>query len=545
MNRRIAIAAALAAMVSGVKAFEVGEASSMESVRPKIPRRIESAQSFSVRLARGEYESFQLLVRSDSDMKGLRVEAFGGEAADWVECSPVGYVKLVNKPEYFDKLEGNPTLGWWPNLILDFLDSADVPAGDVMSFWIRVHCPRETAAGEYGAVLRVSADGEEAREFPLAVRVNGFEMPAVAPLPMAVTFSPGSHQILPGHYSNPLKSELDAMKERNEDPDGPVKLWERHRAEWGDFLADYFITPDSLYLDGENPPHFDMLERVRDQGRINRFNLNYWSYPKSLSDEDVQSWRERVVGQSRKAYERAKELGIADRAYLYGCDETTEEKFPLIAKAIEILKEEFPGVPLLTTALDNSYGAGSALAGIDAFCPRTDHYDAVRAGDARSRGKKVWWYICCYPLPPYANMFIESRPIEGRLLMGAMSVKYRPDGFLYYETSVWNSRRPVTSGPYTDWEPRSWSLFSNGDGAWTAAGPDGIPVATQRLENFRDGIEDFAYAKIYEEKFGVLPEVSQELVGSLVEYSVDPAVLRAWRDSVADAIESGGSVTAK
>ena len=142
-------------------------------------------------------------------------------------------------------------------------------------------------------------------------------------------------------------------------------------------------------------------------------------------------------------------------------------------------------------------------------------------------------------------MFIESRPIEGRLLMGAMSVKYRPDGFLYYEISVWNSRRPVTSGPYTDWEPRSWSLFSNGDGAWTAAGPDGIPVATQRLENFRDGIEDFAYAKIYEEKFGVLPEVSQELVGSLVEYSVDPAVLRAWRDSVADAIESGGSVTAK
>ena len=99
MNRRIAIAAALAAMVSGVQAFEVGEASSMEAVRPKIPRRIDPAQSFSVRLARGEYESFQLLVRSDSDMKGLRVEAFGGEAADWVECSPVGYVKLVNKPE--------------------------------------------------------------------------------------------------------------------------------------------------------------------------------------------------------------------------------------------------------------------------------------------------------------------------------------------------------------------------------------------------------------------------------------------------------------
>ena len=539
MNLKTAIAAVLPFAVLSLPAFEVGEASSMETVRPKLPREIVRPESFSVRLARGEYESFQLLVRGERDLSGLRVEAAGGEAAGWVKCSPMGYVKLVSKPEYFDKLEGNPTLGWWPNMILDFLEEVDVPAGDVMGFWVRVHCPRDAKAGEYGAMLRVSAKGEATREFPLSVRVNAFEMPAVAPMPMAVTFSPASHQILPGHYANPLKSELAAMKERNEDPEGPVKLWEKHRAEWGDFLADYFITPDSLYLSEKYPPYFDMLERVRDQGRLNRFNLNYWSYPKSLSDDDVKSWRDNVVAHSRKMYEKAKELGIADRAYLYGCDEITEEKFPLIAKAVEVLKEEFPEVPLLTTALDNSYGADPALAGIDAFCPQIEYYDAARADEARARGKKVWWYICCYPLPPYPNMFIESRPIEGRLLMGAMSVKYRPDGFLYYETSVWNSRRPATFGPYTDWEPRSWSLFSNGDGAWTAAGPDGIPLATQRLENFRDGIEDLVYAKLYEKKFGAPPEVPESLVKSLKEYGTDPAALRAWRDAMADAIESG------
>jgi len=42
-----------------------------------------------------------------------------------------------------------------------------------------------------------------------------------------------------------------------------------------------------------------------------------------------------------------------------------------------------------------------------------------------------------------------------------------------------------------------WNIY-NGDGAWLCVGPDGTPLATQRLENFRDGLEDFAYVKILE-----------------------------------------------
>ena len=55
----------------------------------------------------------------------------------------------------------------------------------------------------------------------------------------------------------------------------------------------------------------------------------------------------------------------------------------------------------------------------------------------------------------------------------------------------------------------------NGDGCWMHAGPDGVPLATIRLENFRDGLEDLWYAKLYEKKFGRKPEVPSSLIRPL------------------------------
>ena len=147
-------------------------------------------------------------------------------------------------------------------------------------------------------------------------------------------------------------------------------------------------------------------------------------------------------------------------------------------------------------------------------------------------------------------MFIECQAIEGRMLMGAQAVKYRPDGFLYYQTMLWNAKRCIESGPFTDWNPRTYRE-NNGDGSWTCAGPDCTPVPTIRLENFRDGLEDYAYAKILEAKLAAradknddwsrkakkLLSVPRELVDSITNFSDEPAALYRWRDAMADLIE--------
>ena len=91
----------------------------------------------------------------------------------------------------------------------------------------------------------------------------------------------------------------------------------------------------------------------------------------------------------------------------------------------------------------------------------------------------------------------------------------------------------------------------NGEGCWTCVGEGGRPLPTIRLENFRDGLEDLAYAKLLEERLRRrhsedewtraakrLLAVPETVVKSLTDYSDDPRTVYAWRDEMADMLEN-------
>ncbi|MEN6302357.1 MAG: DUF4091 domain-containing protein, partial [Armatimonadia bacterium] len=265
-------------------------------------------------------------------------------------------------------------------------------------------------------------------------------------------------------------------------------------------------------------------------------------------------WREKTLARIKAAYEQTKALGLLDHAYIYGCDENPAELFPGVQRAAEVFKQECPGVTVMTTTYDHSFGTNSVIKSMDAFCPLTPKYDRALADQVRAKGQQVWWYICCGPHHPFANMFVEYPAIEGRVLMGAQTAKYRPDGFLYYQTSIWNSQKPITGGPFTDWDPRSWTTY-HGDGSWLCAGPDGTPLPTIRLENFRDGLEDYAYARLLEkaiasveagpaadakwlERARAALSVPSSLCRSMTEYTSDPSDVYRWRREMAEALKT-------
>jgi hypothetical protein len=138
-----------------------------------------------------------------------------------------------------------------------------------------------------------------------------------------------------------------------------------------------------------------------------------------------------------------------------------------------------------------------------------------------------------------------------------MTAKYRPDGFLYYQISIWNSRKPIESGPFTDWDPRSWTTY-HGDGSWTCVGPGGTPLPTLRLENFRDGLEDYAYHLCLEAAVAKAKaanslsteraewlrqaeealQVPTEVVSGLNAYTQKPEDVYRWRNRLAELIEA-------
>ena len=528
----------------------IGQATSMERVRPREDFDCAAATAFDLKVARGEYESLQVLVMPNGrDLRNVSVEVsdLAGEdatlSASAFRAVPLGYSRTVrpapyrigeniatNLPSGYYRTRVKAELGWWPDPILDYLRSADVKGDDLQGFWVRLKCPGGQRAGTYRGTLKVKGVGW-AETFPLAVRVWNFAVPKASPLPLAITFGPGPSTQFADAEQLELNRRLCA------DPKSPVNAWRRYAAEWGDFLADYYISRDSLYH--SNGIDWPTLQRLKSEGRLGLFNLGYWHYPPDLSESGKAAWLKEVRTRLEKSYLKAKELGLLDKAYIYGCDEISPRYFENIRWALGELKRLFPGVPLSTTAYDHDFGVGSALAEMDWFTPTTDKYEEnlAKVAPSRAAGHQVWWHSACGQQAPRANLFVENQPIEARQLMGAQTVKFRPDGFLYYQVSIWNSLRCIEgASTFTDWDPRSWTTF-HGDGSWFCCGPDGRPCATVRIENFRDGLEDYAYALEYERVTGRKAEVPASVCTSVWQYTDDPKAYYAWRDVLAEAIE--------
>ena len=512
-----------------------GFATSMEQILPRDnPINLSVQKNISVSLAKGEKESFQTVVISGVDLKNVGViigdlisddgSKFSGE---YIDTPIVGYVKTQTRPS-----SGTPYLGWWPDPILSFLQTTDIKAGDAQSFWIRVNAPKDQTAGVYHGAIHVQVDGLTIFSFELTVHVYDFCMPAISPLPTVITFA---------------KTSKDW-----------AYLWEdeKLKVQWADFLADYYISYDNIYT---REPDFEIIKYLNKQGRLGMFNLGYFYRSKGTGEAAWKKTMERIG----KAYDEAKGLGLLDHAYIYGCDEFRSKHFAAIEEATKELKREFPGVIVMTTAIDTSYGLDSVLKSQDAWCPYTSTFYPEKVRKVRAKGKQVWWYTCCWPHHPYPNFFIEYPAIESRLLMGVITAKYCPDGFLYYQISRWrNNSEPITSGPFTDWNPNSFSKY-NGDGSLVYPGPDSTPLSSIRLENFRDGLDDYAYIIILDEiirQYEAKPELDTteeawleaatsavripwDIVKERYSFTYDPTDVYAYRETLAQLIEKSGMTT--
>ena len=555
-------------------AVVAGVASSMVAIRPRAAFKWKPMDDIRVRLARGENESFQILVApADGDLKNVQVQVEGdlekvqsselgvksSEANDKkllhsstpplthfsmtnISACVVGYVEnrqIVNYEVRRGWLN-IPRLGWWPDAILDFQKTTDIKGEDVQSFWVRVNCPTNQPAGDYMGRIKVTVGEKVAATGALHVRVNDFAVGRVAPLPMIVCFDP---DLL----------ARGRLKKGEKIPDDDYHVaWKTRKEQYCDWLADYYVTWCDYYTHFQ---HWDMLLRLKEQGRLNCFNLAFWW---RVDGGNKEAFRKRFIPHYRNAYEKAKELGLLDHAVFGGCSEQLPKFHKGIAQAVDIMKEEFPGVPIISSVKDRQFGTGdSPLKNLDAFIPLVRDYNPETARKAREEGRKVWWYICNWPPYPCINALIEQPPSNLRVLMGALSQKCKPDGFLYWSIAWWNGKEPVTKGPWIDWSPCTFGEW-HGDGQWTyCGGPDLMPIATLRLENFRDGIDDLWYAKLLEQKLSEVESselrvessewirrakaalaVPDKLAKNGFAFTSDPEVIYRWRNEMADLIEN-------
>ncbi len=495
---------------------------------------------YSLEAARNEYESFQVIVvpfeKALSRVRCRVLSPLTGPNGARIPLSVrlVGYVNC-RRPSYTV-----PHTGWWPDPLLDMVpEVARAPLGEVLTFWVTAHVPENAPPGNYAGALLVSAAGRRPQSVAVTLTVWNFTLPKKTHLRTALSFR-GLSQIYP-------RDQVKAMTRKYEN--------------W--MLRDYHLNPGDIY---GGPPAWDeaRLRELKKLG-LNAINLAYINAPRGNAFQPDRFWR-KFQAQCRKIAQwlpRAQRAGVRDLCYVYCFDERPADQLDILYQAANRLKKEWPDIEVMTTAYDHTFGLerkdGKA---VDIWVPLTPRFDSEATTIARARraGRDVWWYICIGPKHPWANWFIEYPAIEARLLMGAMTAKYRPGGFLYYAVNRWpKNRRPIVTGPRTDWNPASYKI-NNGDGSIMCAGPNG-PLATIRLENIRDGIEDFEYycllrtlAARYRENPGILTrigrllgfssnpasprtlQVSPTVVRDLTHYTHSPETLLAERRRIARAI---------
>lgn len=528
--------------------YALGFASSMTKAIPKdLPFEARAASEGQIALAGNESEAVQLLILAGSRaLEGVSVEVGpltrdgGTEAfpASGVRVAPVGFVKTETPPYRADYV------GWYPDPILDFLHTFEVRPGEVQPVWISLRAPAGQAPGTYRGTITVRPANAPAQTVDLRAVVWGFDLPEETHLRTALSLRDGMIEQV---YGKPA----DAMIRR-----------------YQDFMLKYRMNPDNIYRlpdpeapvnPGENPwlqaaPAQDDLLRW-DKAGMNAFNIFYVVKPKGLAAGAPYppEQKRQILEALDTLIPRYKAHGLFEKAYVYGFDEVHADSHNAMADIFGAIREKYPDLLILTTAYDATYGEASRLPMVDGWVPLTPSFAPDRVAKARKEGKDIWWYICVVPKTPYANILIEYPAIEGRMLMGLQTAKYQPGGFLYYAVNRWPlSRKPITEGPYTDWPTRSFAEL-NGDGSYMCAGPDG-PLATIRMENLTDGIEDNEYFWLLRQEITRLrgipgpaaaralrqaeeaAHIGDDLVISLSDFTRSPDAVLAKRQQVAEAI---------
>ncbi|MHC4178366.1 MAG: hypothetical protein ACYSWU_12715, partial [Planctomycetota bacterium] len=172
----------------------------------RVLRNDPSEQSTSVKLAaaRNEWESFQILIRSDAALAGVNVEA--GDLT-----GPGGAVLRAADARLFRQHQLHLTVGtyrnedfkpgWYPDPLIPFRHPVtrkpleggrlsavpfDLPAGQTHGFWVDLYVPPDAKPGQYRGTYRVTASGAQTVEIPVTLDVWDFELPRVSTLRTAL-----------------------------------------------------------------------------------------------------------------------------------------------------------------------------------------------------------------------------------------------------------------------------------------------------------------------------------------------------------------------
>ncbi|KPK58092.1 MAG: hypothetical protein AMK73_09480, partial [Planctomycetes bacterium SM23_32] len=461
--------------------------------------------------ARNEAEPLQLAVRAGPEPLEVRIEVGSpvnaeGRALNDVEVGIVGYVPIDHRTDYFSSeapvwhrmlaeaaggCDGWP--GLWPDPLVPTAD-LDLAAETTQPVWVTVAVPKDAPAGDYVGAVAFVQDARTVARLPFSVHVWDFALPERSHVAAIYDLRLGGRWDLPGRTPREAREQfLRFMAERRVSADR-VQPEPVIRYEDGRVVADFAAYDEAAerYLD-----ELGMPQTYTPPGRFAGEDPYDGGYPYAGAD------RRRLRPDYKRAYQAClraywdhmKEKGWADKVTLYISDEPHVDQPGIIEQMqalCEMIHEVDPAIPIYSSTWRHvpQWDGYLDVWGIG----HVDHVPVDAMRRLREGGARLWFttdgqmctdtpYCAVERLLPH---YCFHYGVEAYEFWGISWLTYDPYAFGWH-SFIRQSSRPGES---------QWVRYPNGDGflAYPGApvGHDG-PVSSVRLEQAREGVEDYEY----------------------------------------------------
>ena len=506
--------------------------------------------SVRIAAARNEYEPFQIVVQAlDKPVTVSDVvvgDLAGGDNRRIAAKHAVRYREhcvYVRRPSH----TSTAPVGLYPDALVPFVNPIDggkltewhsrknkqgakydaiprkISPGFAETFWVDLHVPADAAAGDYKGEARVKIAGGQAVVVPVELHVWSFALPDT---PTVQSHFGGFSRVASSHGVKPTSAEYYVIEERY------LAAMAHHR-----------ITPDV-------PRH--LLPKAKPDGSIDpsashaklaafiqRYHVNAIQVPFGFTGDPTGKNRELTKRYLAAMQAYLAKHGWLDGAYIYLLDEPNDkEAYKTVRQRAAVVHEAAPKLRVLCTEQTRPSRPewGDLNDAIDIWVPLWPLHDEPTAVQRLAAGDELWSYTALCQRAP-ALFWQLDFPLLNYRVWAWINYRYQMTGLLYWTSVYWGH----VKDPWLD-QP-SFRLAYNGEGMLfypgRDAGFDG-PVASMRLKQIREGMEDYEYLHLLAAKAGRQKAMAfaKRIGRTWRDWETDPVKLLTIRAELARAIES-------
>jgi concanavalin A-like lectin/glucanase superfamily protein/glycosyl hydrolase family 123 len=491
-------------------------------------------RSITISAARNEYEGFQVITFAKPAGKSVKIKVNVSKLTkiNGTETIPeknitIGFIKSIEseKPDIPIDFTGKI-----PDAILNGETGFELKPYDFSPLYIKIFTDNANS-GKYTGELTLTC-GEFQEKIKINLNVYNFTLPEKGTLKTAFSFF---EKFYLKWYN--LQSIPDDKK----------------RAIYK-FLLSYRLSPNNIYTREAIYPNVKFLKEIKNQ--TNFFTIRSRGKNKPLSAEKLKD----AIEKTRESIKKIKMNGLQDDMYYYSYDEIlshySDSKLAAVTQINSALKKEFPKLRMMQTSFPDKRIENL----FNVWVPVINYFSSAEKREIlerlSKRGDEIWWYGADEPHHPYPNYFLDYPVFDCRIIM-TLSYMYKVKGILYWSINrEWETNTGINKQwPDASWKPYIFShntkkrKYKNGMGNLVYPGKHGELLPSLRLENLRDGLEDYEYLMILKKLVAqkgntalakqaeILLKVPSNVAVAVDDYSANPENLMNYRNKVALMIE--------